>query len=362
MKAGTVPTVPLSPSVVETACLAHDLGHPPFGHIAETTLNEITKDPNVDLNDGFEGNAQSFRIVTKLAVGSTGIGLNLTLASLNAILKYPWLRGENPKRPDKWGAYESERVWFNSVRDLGTPKNIKSLEADIMDWADDITYSVHDIDDFYRAGVIPLDRLAVDAGERERFYEEVFARRAGQFPEGMDDTYLRGAFDKLITNSNLVGSGVYRGTAEERIRVRYFTSALIGDFVSALEIRTDRGYPYMWIEDKKRAEVFMLKELTWHYVIKNPALATHQDGQRTIIRQLFYKYLDAATSKRTNLDLFPPSIRELLPKDQASSGSRQDLARVIIDFIAGLTEEQAVSLHHRIHGIALGAALTHVVR
>lgn len=360
IKAGELPEADLSPNVVEAACLAHDLGHPPFGHIAESALNELAAE--VHLSDGFEGNAQSFRIVTKLAVGSSRMGLNLTRATLNAILKYPWLRGENPKYPNKWGAYESERGEFDKVRELGTPKNAKSVEADIMDWADDITYSVHDIDDFFRAGVIPLDRLGIDDAERERFYAEVFARKRGKFPEGLDETYLRGAFDGLIKKSPLVGAGGYQGTGLERIRMRNFTSALIGEFVRGLRIRTDRGYPYIWTENRRVAEVFMLKELTWHYVIKNPALATHQEGQRTIIRELFYKYFKAATSRKSNLDLFPASVRELLPEKPASSGSHQKVARVIIDFISGLTEEQAVALHHRIHGVSLGSALAYDVR
>ena len=111
MTTGEVPKTYLSPSVVESACLAHDLGHPPFGHIAETLLNDLATVNG--LTDGFEGNAQSFRIVTKLAMGSHEMGLNLTRATLNAILKYPWLRGENPDQPNKWGAYETEREEFN---------------------------------------------------------------------------------------------------------------------------------------------------------------------------------------------------------------------------------------------------------
>jgi dGTPase len=94
----------IDPDVVEAACLAHDLGHPPFGHIAEQILNQRTKKFG-----GFEGNAQSFRIVTKLASRSPDYGgLDLTAATLAAILKYPWLRGRNAAKPSKWGAYSSE--------------------------------------------------------------------------------------------------------------------------------------------------------------------------------------------------------------------------------------------------------------
>ena len=105
----------VDPDVVEAACLAHDLGHPPFGHNAEEVLKKIAG----KTLDGFEGNAQSFRIVTKLAFKSPDHrGLDLTRATLGAILKYPWFRGENRKLPKKWGAYKSERRDFNHARKM----------------------------------------------------------------------------------------------------------------------------------------------------------------------------------------------------------------------------------------------------
>jgi dGTPase len=191
----------IDPDVVEAAGLAHDIGHPPFGHIAEKELDAIARSKG--LNDGFEGNAQSFRIVTRLAMGSTDNGLNLTRATLNAILKYPWRYGRNSKKRDKWGAYEADAEVFEWARELGPGSLIQSHEARLMDWSDDVTYSVHDVDDFYRAGVIPLDRLVVDNEERERFYKEVFNRRKGKLPIGMDELFLRSAFDTLMAPLNV---------------------------------------------------------------------------------------------------------------------------------------------------------------
>ena len=132
----------LNADVVEAACLAHDLGHPPFGHIAEQELDRLATAHG--LPDGFEGNAQSFRIVSSLAsASSTGPGLNLTRASLNAILKYPWLRGEHPKKRDKWGAYGSERemfLWARAISPSEANRRFEqSPEAKITDLADDIT-------------------------------------------------------------------------------------------------------------------------------------------------------------------------------------------------------------------------------
>jgi dGTPase len=144
--------------VVQTACLAHDLGHPPFGHIAESELDKCAIESKVP--DGFEGNPQSFRIVTRVAIHDAAHpGLNLTSASLNAILKYPWPRDVEGKKNQKWGHYFGDKEAFKFARNRETCLDQRSAEAEIMDWADDVAYCIHDVDDFYRAGVVPLDRI-----------------------------------------------------------------------------------------------------------------------------------------------------------------------------------------------------------
>jgi dGTPase len=350
--------VQIDPDVVEAACLAHDLGHPPFGHIAEKELDSLAVEHG--LPDGFEGNAQSFRIVTRLAMGSVPVnGLNLTRATLNAILKYPWRRGQNPGNLDKWGAYDSDKEYFAWARKLGPPNMARSFEAELMDWADDVTYSVHDLDDFFRAGVIPLDRLVLDVTERKRFLDEVLERRAGKFPPGADEIYLRGAFDSLI--SDLPVREPYSPTRAQRNRIRTVTSTWIRDFVTCVALNLNRGTPEIFVPIRRRAEIFILKELTWHYVIKNPALVSQQHGQRMIIRGLFSAFFEEAVSKRPNRDVFPVSV-SVLPALPAKGKNKKELARLLIDFISSLTEEQAISTYHRISGIALGSSLAQAVR
>lgn len=349
----------IDPDVVEAACLAHDIGHPPFGHIAERELDAIARLRG--LSDGFEGNAQSFRIVTKLAMGSTDYGLNLTRAVLNAILKYPWRHGQNREKPDKWGCYEDDKELFTWARQLGPRKYVQCDEARLMDWSDDVTYSVHDVEDFYRAGVIPLDRLVVDLEERERFYRGVFARRKDKLPKNMDESYLRGAFNSLMSVLNV--REPYIPTRAARVRLRRVTSTLIRNFVNAVKLDTSTSPPQIGIEDRRRAEIFMLKQLTWHYVIKNPALTTQQHGQQVIIRQLFNAFYKAGTRENPDIDFFPISLQDILPAVPAGTlSSRKQLARAIIDFIASLTEEQAIAIHHRIYGLKLGSALVFQVR
>ena len=178
----------LEPEVAEAAALAHDFGHPPFGHIAEEELDELiaadlhggrSKVPEEGRVEGYEGNAQTFRIITELAVRRPdgSCALDLTRTTLNATLKYPWKWQANTAKKKKFGAYECDSRAFDFARD-GTrscgdrPEFVRSLEAQIMDWSDDIAYSVHDTEDFFmQAGLIPLDRLAGTTGERDKFQE-----------------------------------------------------------------------------------------------------------------------------------------------------------------------------------------------
>jgi dGTPase len=342
----------LDPDVVEAACLAHDLGHPPFGHIAEEELNGLAGE---DI-DGFEGNAQSFRIITRLSQHSPlHHGLNLTRATLAAVLKYPWLRGKNPEKPKKWGAYASSQKDFEFARELVSGAAERTIEAQLMDWADDVTYSAHDLDDFYRAGKIPLHLLAnrlYDA-ERALFFETVQKRHAGEGGIWEDRDSLEEAFNEVIVGLFPLDTA-YRGTWKERARLRDFCSQLIGRFVGGTSVLVkSNGRAQIQIDQYRHLEVSMLKELTWSYIIEAPSLVSQQYGQRRVIDKLFEIYWDAAT-KSNNLGIFPPYYRDPI---EASKGDNQTIRRTIIDLIAGMTEEQALQVHNRLTGVSLGSGL-----
>lgn len=330
----------IDPDVVEAACMAHDLGHPPFGHAAEKTLNTLTESIG-----GFEGNAQSFRIVTRLASRSPGYpGLDLTRATLAATLKYPWLRNANPKNRKKWGAYPSEREDFDFASRLLPAPNQPTIEARLMDWADDITYSVHDLEDFFRAGRIPLHLLGrAGSPEQQAFFDNVFERRVDDADFESKDQ-IREVFTQLLTIFPLTAA--YNGSALHRSALRYFTGFLIGRYINAARIENLKMGPKIVIDEALQVEVKMLKELTWTYVIEGPSLAAQQHGQRKIISELYKIYSESALDPK-NWAIFPMYYREKLHTNQ---DDLIELQRIPVDLIASMTEKQAIAMYHRLSG------------
>lgn len=339
----------LDPDAAEAAGLAHDLGHPPFGHLAEKALDRLCQERG--LADGFEGNAQSFRIVTRLATGDAFgpdadpiDGLNLTRATLNGILKYPWLHGKNQMKPRKWGAYEAERELFEWVRrGQPYPANAKSVEAELMDWADDITYSVHDMLDFYCAGQIPLDRLAQsESKDRGAFLEEVFERERDLVGRRQD---LEAAFNDMMTFVPF--DSRYTGSRQQRYAVWQLTTSLISKYVEAIKL-TPGGTSAVTIAPWARDEIAMLKQLTWHYVILRSDLGAHQEGQEHAVRKVFevlHDYASATVDRHRNV--FPPFYGEQL---RQADGERNRITRIVADYVSGMTEREVLSTYSAFTG------------
>ena len=354
----------IDPEVVEAAALAHDLGHPPFGHAVERELDELVR--KTGLQDGFEGNPQSFRVLTKLAVrGHESLGLNLTRAVLNATLKYPWFRTSTPPhRARKWGAYNTESTEFEWVRGEEPRSVRKSAEAELMDFADDIAYAVHDVEDFYRTGLIPLHRLVTNNDEVGKFLEDTFfnLKRIGQdVPFSLPD--CKDACAEMLEAAPIVNP--YSGTREHRVRLRNFTAGLIARYVNAIKLRAPSSTSDRTVEIEASAEMelWVFKQLTWYYVINNSALASQQFGQRRIIRYLFETFNSAAEDESL-LDIFPPGFRDQagdLNRDNRDS-SREERIRLVTDLLAGLTENQAMSMYQRLSGINPGTVLDTIVR
>ena len=339
----------LDPEVVEAACMAHDLGHPPFGHVGEEALNGLVAAGGN--NDGFEGNAQSFRVITKLAVRFPDVdGIDLTRATLAACLKYPWLKAAEGKASKKWSAYHSEQEDFDFARQFH-PHEHKTLEAELMDWADDVAYSVHDLEDFHRCNALPWPSVFSD-GDRIIAHalgggDEAKAARLGNAYERLYDA-LNGAFSELLSTP-------YEGGREQREQLRRMTSWLIGKYIKSVTINPDRESPQAVVfEQDDVDEVQILKQITRDYIIASPTLAAQQHGQKRIIKELFEAL--ASETQGAYPSFLPKRLRYLFPMAQISP------ARFVADCIASLTEAEAIALHGRLSGSSAGSVLDPIVR
>lgn len=341
----------LDPHVVEAAGLAHDLGHPPFGHIAEESLNELLRKNGE--RDGYEGNAQSFRIVTRQEFREATGGLDLTRATLNAILKYPrlrsstsyWLSSLCPRDHPKFGAYRSELSQFRFAR-RETHGSKPCVEAQIMDWADDITYAVHDLEDFYRIGLIPLDRLSQLGPETENFIYARFGVPREDMTDQEREHYAAVAVDWFAVNPV---EEAYSGSRTQRAALRGLASSIIHNAVTG----TTLDLSGIAKDAVSQDEVRILKELTWHYVIENSRFATEQFGKRKMVEALFEVFLDAASSRK-QWNMFPIALREQLQEGFVSP------ARCVADYISSLGEQRAVQLASELGGLPLDPVMTGV--
>lgn len=368
-------------AVVETAALAHDIGHPPFGHAVEEELNSLMQPYG-----GFEGNAQSLRYVAKLARRShidgqpRGTGaLDLTRASLAAILKYPRLSTDQPEkiRPDntpwydrmyapiavtgerldlsnKWNAYVTELATLKFARQPGSHQ-VRSIEAAIMDWADDVSYAVHDIEDYLRAGLIPthipdqeqstiLDKLdnRMNAKHGETGYSrvelddaarEVFEFWAGTGPEGP--------------------TARYRGGLQEDHKINKWVNRQLTAMLNAARIDRDG---HLAVAPRQQYQVEILKYLTVFYVIDLPRFAASQHGQRRVVRELFAHLSELLEERPASL---PPGLGQMKGSIEAEENDAAayvgnqpgwSSARAVCDYLCTLTEGQALDLYDRLSG------------
>ncbi|MEV7322587.1 deoxyguanosinetriphosphate triphosphohydrolase [Streptomyces sp. NPDC093970] len=331
------------PDLVEAACLSHDLGHPPFGHNGEQALNEFADDCG-----GFEGNAQSLRLLTRIEpkrfTQEGSVGLNLTRAALDAATKYPWPRGAHPTDPasPKFGVYEDDRPVFDWVR-KEAPGTRTCFEAQVMDWSDDVAYSVHDVEDGLHAGHIDPNCLHAEPERRE-----VFAVAVGRYvPAGTDPAELAAALDRL-QDEEWWPHG-YDGTAVAQARLKDATSQLIGRFCLAAETATRERYgtgrltrygAELVVPREARMECAVLKAIAHRYVMQRAEQERIRAEQRVVVAEL------AEALTRRAPDGLDPQFRTLFD----AAGDDHARKRVIVDQIASLTDASARSLHARLTG------------
>ncbi|WP_405004468.1 deoxyguanosinetriphosphate triphosphohydrolase [Kitasatospora purpeofusca] len=343
------------PDLVETACLAHDIGHPPFGHTGEEALDQAA-----ETCGGFEGNAQSLRILTRLEPKrfapqdgtaarlapwpGRSVGLNLSRAALDAATKYPWPHGAHPTDPasPKYGVYADDLPVFRWLR-AGAPAGAKCFEATVMDWSDDVAYSTHDVEDGLQAGHIDPVALRAPSERSELF--KVAERYAGDAePEELAD-----ALDRLLDKDWWPES--YDGTARARAGLKDLTSQLIGRFCLAAEQATRARYgpgpltrygAELVVPREVRLECAVLKAVAVRYVMQRDEQAQLRARQRIVIAEL------AEVLTRRAPEVLDPVFAALYEEAEDDRAA----LRTVIDQIATLTDASALALHARLTGPA----------
>ncbi len=322
------------PDLQDTACLAHDLGHPPFGHNGEEALADVAKDFG-----GFEGNAQSFRLLVRLeakTVDANGksIGLNLTRASLDGATKYPWPRSQNPR---KFGVYDDDVEVFNWMR-MGAPVDKKCIEAQIMDWSDDCAYSVHDLEDAIFVKQVSVANFAND-------YEQIFQVMRNDY--GSDATEQEAIDAHLRLSSLSAWPHYFDGTHRSLARLKDSTSQLIGRFVLAAELETRKVYGQgplsryganLEIPREQVVEVDFLKAIAGYYLINAAHSQDRYAKQQVIIRELVEMLMASA----------PREFDSIFIKAWNEASDESAKMRVVIDQVAALTDPGAYVLHARL--------------
>lgn len=343
-----------NPDIVEAACLAHDLGHPPFGHNGEAALNIVAADIG-----GFEGNAQTFRLLTRLeckALDPEGrsVGLNLTRAVLDAASKYPWTwadaptaRGRHgdglPREVRKFGVYAEDLEVFEWMR-WGAEPGRTCVEAQVMDFADDVAYSVHDVEDGVVAGTVQFTDLN-DVGLRAEIWATVrewYAPNAAT--EQLESAYAR------MTELSAWPQHPYDGSRQHLAGLKNLTSSLIGRFCHGVQsaVRATDPPPLaryaadIPVPPEVAAEIAVLKGIAAQLVMKSDDRMLEHELQRALLKDLVQALWRAG----------PDTLEPMFRADSAAAQDDAGRLRVMIDQVASLTDNSAVDRHRQLVGAA----------
>jgi dGTPase len=332
----------IDPDLVEAVCLSHDLGHPPFGHAGERTLNFLMRG-----HGGFEGNAQTLRLLTERIFSAKRSGMDPTRGFLDGVLKYKSLwselktaTGEEPEHHFIYDDQQAHLDWAMGGNDFplelppgATRDKFKSIECQVMDWADDTAYSLNDLSDSVRAGFLNIEKI------------EAWADKHGE-PTG-DGTPLGDLMRSI-----------------RRKRVDPFVGKRIGRYIQSTRLETDVNFlsgatnRYRFrlaIDDEVKAESALFKKLAFEVVFLAPQLKQLEHKGSRMLRQLWQvlgeRYITAGSIDGQNFQLLPADTAAEI--DEAAAPA--DKARLVCDFLAGMTDGYAARTYKRLFSPDFGS-------
>jgi len=328
----------IDPDLIEAICLSHDLGHPPFGHAGERTLNHLMRK-----HGGFEGNAQTLRLLTERIFSAKRSGMDPTRAFLDGVLKYKSLWTELGELPENHFIYDSQFAyldWAMGGHDFplelsaGAARDtFKSIECQVMDWADDTAYSLNDLSDSVRAGFLNIEKI------------ETWA-------------------EKSMTDC---GEGTSLGDlmkAIRRKRVDPFVGKRIGRYIKATHLETDVNFlsgmtnryrHKLVIDEDVKAESALFKRLAFEVVFLSPQLKQLEHKGSRMLRQLWEvlgeRYISQQKIDGQDFQLLPADTAEEI----ANAPDEASRARLVCDFLAGMTDGYAARTYKRLFSPDFGS-------
>jgi dGTPase len=351
----------LDADIVEAAGLAHDIGHPPFGHAGEHVLDEWAR--RKGLRDGFEGNAQTLRVLTRLEFRFSNIpGMNLTNATKAAVIKYPWIRSnrEDSHEHEKFNAYDDDEEHLRLPRTaLNVTGTAQTLEASIMDIADDITYALHDLEDFYTAGLFRRNHIAAilnDYSDQQKTvggeppttdqWQEL-AAHAEKLKRKEPDVFKKELFDEAVDKAwTLVRFSMYRhfdGSKDAFALIRTAFAGRIDSYIQGITVQSQDGKAVIArLSDDDWHEIQVLKWLTRQFVVNRTELAITQLGQARLLKETLNRLYGwcKKCSKGNSSHELPITLAELAKP----ATNDKERARAVVDYVAMLTDAQLHSL------------------
>ncbi|WP_284644103.1 deoxyguanosinetriphosphate triphosphohydrolase family protein [Paenibacillus silviterrae] len=332
------PGLMMVPEVVECASLAHDFGHPPFGHKGEEVLNKLL---SAEHGLAYEGNAQNFRILMFLEKrAGSGSGLDLTAATLLAINKYPYSM-EEPGRLK--GVYGMEWEGISYLRDLwGMPVGCPTLEAQLMDLCDDIAYSTHDIEDGIRAGKIQMNRTFFEDDRLVENLIQEIVQDHGNADVGWDQVDMKVMVRQVLDAYLEQWEQIYAECNRESSRTRREMKARwVSLFAGRVGIIDDpkRGWKRVtFVRDGQQdlellRTMEILKKLAWVTLIKDFRVQRLQKRSEIMLQQLW----DSFKHYETGRLILPPDWSESYEQHK----EKWSWPRLVADYISGMTDAYA---------------------